>query len=78
MIEKDKGDPEFYTKKYNCTGPLTFKIQKYLNYFITISMQNISSIHPLILHIQQIVQSHDIKAYNHFRPCLPKNYQSNF
>ena len=36
------------------------------NYCITISMQKISSIHKLILKIQQILGSHQLKSHAHF------------
>ena len=36
------------------------------NYCITVSMQKISSIHKLILKIQQILWSHELNGHVHF------------
>ena len=45
------------------------------NYWITVSMQKVSSIHKLI---QQILGSHELNDYTHFWPDPPKNYWNNF
>ena len=41
------------------------------NYCITINMQKISSIHKLILKIQQILGSHELNGHAHFLPHPP-------
>ena len=41
------------------------------NYCITVSIQKISSIHKLILKIQQILGSHELHGHAHFSPCPP-------
>ena len=41
------------------------------NYYITVSMQKISSIHKLI---QQILGSHELNEHARFEPGPPKNY----
>ena len=43
------------------------------NYCITISMQKIRSIHKLILKIQQILSSNELKSKGFFLPNPPKN-----
>ena len=45
------------------------------NYCITVSLQNITSIHTLI---QQIFGSYEQNGYAHFWPHQPKNYWNNF
>ena len=45
------------------------------NYYITSSMQKISSIHSPILEIKQILESQDLKSHIHIWPCAyPKNH----
>ena len=48
------------------------------NYCITISMQKIRSIHKLILKIQQILSSNELKSKGFFLPNPPKNRWINF
>ena len=61
------GPFQLQSNKYNCSR-LTFKSQSLdynvgliKNYCITVSMQKISSIHKLILKIQQILGSHELQ-----------------
>ena len=48
------------------------------NYCITVSMQKISSIHKLILKIQQILGSHELNDHAHFWLQPPQNHWNNF
>ena len=69
----------WYNKKYNCGGPLAFKSwREYKNYCITISIQKISSIHKIILKVQQILGYHELTSHGHFWPHPPKNNWINF
>ena len=58
--------------------PQHLKVKEYdisltKNYCITIRIQKISSIHKLILKIQQVLGSHELEGHGHFGPCPPKN-----
>ena len=44
------------------------------NYYITSSMQKISSIQRFILETWQILESQDLKGHSHIRPCAYPKY----
>ena len=48
------------------------------NYCITVSMQNICSIHQLILKIQQILESHELNRHPFFDHARPKVIKRTF
>ena len=60
------------TRSTTAVDPQLFKAKEYdinltKNYCITISIKKISSIHKVIIKIQQILGSHELKSHGQFR-----------